>query len=72
MDSTTNSLNWFEIPVTDMQRAKHFYQTIFSVHMDEQEMMGFQMAMFPFEPGGGKAAGRWYKAKVTNHPQKAP
>jgi len=57
MDTTTNSLNWFEIPVTDMQRAKHFYQTIFSVHMDEQEMMGFQMAMFPFEAGGGKAAG---------------
>lgn len=47
MDATTNSLNWFEIPVTDMPRARHFYQVIFSMHMNESEMMGMQMAFFP-------------------------
>ena len=57
MDTTTNSINWFEIPVTDMQRAKHFYQVIFSMHMDETEMMGMKMASFPYAPGSGKASG---------------
>lgn len=57
MDTTTNSLNWFEIPVTDMHRAKHFYQVIFSMHMDESEMMGMKMAMFPYLPTSGKASG---------------
>ncbi len=57
MDATTNSLNWFEIPVTDMQRAKHFYQVIFGMHMDESTMMGMQMAFFPYESGNGKASG---------------
>ena len=57
MDASTNSINWFEIPVTDMKRAKHFYQVIFSIHMDETEMMGMQMAFFPYEMGSGKASG---------------
>ena len=57
MDATTNAINWFEIPVTDMQRAKHFYQVIFSIHLDESEMMGMKMASFPYTPGSGKASG---------------
>jgi uncharacterized protein len=62
METTTNSLNWFEIPVLDMQRAKHFYQVIFSMHMDETEMMGMQMAFFPYENGSGKASGALVKS----------
>ena len=54
MDASTNSINWFEIPVTDMKRAKHFYQVIFSIHMDETEMMGMQMAFFPYEMEAAK------------------
>jgi uncharacterized protein len=57
MDTTTNSLNWFEIPVRDMARAKNFYQVIFSIHMHEMEMMGMIMAGFPGEPGSGKVSG---------------
>lgn len=57
MDATTNSLNWFEIPVTDMGRARHFYQVIFSMHMDLGNMMDMQMAYFPGEAGSGKASG---------------
>jgi predicted enzyme related to lactoylglutathione lyase len=63
MESTTNSLNWFEIPVVDMQRAKHFYQVIFSMHMSETEMMGMQMAFFPYENGSGKASGALVKSE---------
>lgn len=62
MNADTNALNWFEIPVTDMDRAKHFYQVIFSIHMDVMDMMDMQMAGFPYTPGTGKAAGALVKS----------
>ena len=62
MNKDTNSLNWFEIPVTDMARAKHFYQVAFGIHMDEENMMDIQMAYFPFAPGSGKASGALAKS----------
>lgn len=63
MDANINSINWFEIPVDDMQRAKHFYQVIFSIHMDEQEMMNMQMTTFPYDPGNGKVGGALVKSE---------
>ena len=57
MDSTTNALNWFEIPATNLKRSKKFYETIFDIEMVEMEMDGAKFAMFPFEPGTGKASG---------------
>jgi len=57
MDTTTNSLNWFEIPVKDITRARHFYQVAFGIHMNEMEMMGMRMAGFPGENGNGKVSG---------------
>jgi|SRR5215831_280462 len=63
MDATTNSLNWFEIPVTDMLRAKHFYQVILSMHMEETDMMGMQMAFFPYNTSNGKASGALVKGE---------
>ena len=57
MDSTTNALNWFEISVADMDRAKKFYETVFDVKMEQMEMMGMKMAMFPAENMNGKVSG---------------
>jgi len=57
MDNTTNALNWFEIASTDIKRAKQFYQTIFNIQMEEQEMMNIKMAFFPYAPESGKASG---------------
>ena len=64
MDTTTNAINWFEIPVTDMQRAKHFYQVVFGIHMEEMNMpdMGMEMAGFPYETNSGKATGALVKS----------
>ena len=62
MDATTNSLNWFDIPVSDMGRAKHFYQVLFSMHMHDGNMPGSEMALFPYEPGSGKASGALVKS----------
>jgi len=33
-----NAVNWFEIPVTNYQRAKTFYQTILSVSISDMPM----------------------------------
>ncbi|MEP7235281.1 MAG: VOC family protein [Ignavibacteriota bacterium] len=58
MDKNTNSLNWFEIPATDISRAQNFYETVFQVKMEAMpEMMGMKMAGFPAEMGSGKANG---------------
>jgi predicted enzyme related to lactoylglutathione lyase len=58
MDATTNSLNWFEIPALDIDRAKKFYDTIFGIDMVVlPEMMGMKMAGFSMEMGSGKASG---------------
>jgi predicted enzyme related to lactoylglutathione lyase len=57
MTDQENSLNWFEISVTDISRAKRFYETIFGIEMPEQEMMGMQMAFFPAEDMNGKVSG---------------
>lgn len=63
MNEDTNAINWFEIPVTDMARAKHFYQVAFGIHMHEENMMSIQMAYFPFAPGNGKASGALAKSE---------
>ncbi len=57
MDANTNALNWFEISVTDIARAKKFYEEIFSIEMQEQDMMGMKMAYFPADMMGGKVGG---------------
>lgn len=66
MDKTTNALNWFEIPATDISRAQKFYETIFDIKMDVMpEMMGMKMVGFPMEMGNGKASGAL--AQSPNH-----
>ncbi|MBK6446387.1 MAG: VOC family protein [Bacteroidetes bacterium] len=57
MDPKANSLNWFEISVSDIKRAKSFYETVFGIKMDQQENMGMQMAFFPSEDMNGKVSG---------------
>lgn len=57
MTDKENALNWFEISVADIKRAKTFYENIFGIQMQEQEMMGMQMAFFPAEDMNGKVSG---------------
>jgi uncharacterized protein len=58
MDKNSNSLNWFEIPVTNLIRAKRFYETIFQIKMELMpEMLGMKMAAFPWETGSEKVNG---------------
>lgn len=57
MNENSNSLNWFEIPALDLDRARKFYETIFGIQMETMEMMNMKMAMFPYGVESGKAGG---------------
>lgn len=50
IDSETNILTWFEIPVTELQRAKRFYETILDIEMMERKDGADEAAFFPFNP----------------------
>ncbi len=52
----TNTLNWFEIPVGNMERATTFYGAIFEITLkSDPAMPGYHMAMFPDQGGVGGA-----------------
>jgi len=66
MKSTENALNWFEIAVSDIARAKKFYEKIFDIEMQQTDMNGSLMAFFPTENmsthvGGGLVQHEMYK-----------
>ncbi len=42
-----NVVCWFEIPVSDMQRAKAFYERVFGIRLELTRMDEYEMAMFP-------------------------
>ncbi|MCW0219675.1 MAG: VOC family protein [Prosthecobacter sp.] len=44
-----NALNWFEIYVTDIQRARTFYETILNTQLVEAEGSSIPMAIFPYD-----------------------
>ena len=64
--NTSNALNWFEIPANDLSRARKFYETVFSVELEEYPgMAGMEMIGFPSEMGNGKVSGALVKS--PNH-----
>jgi len=50
-------VGWFEIPVTDMDRAKTFYDAVFNIEVQVQDFGGTLMAWFPFAEGKLGASG---------------
>lgn len=38
---------WFEIPVSDMERAKKFYETVFKIDINIVDFGGLLMGWFP-------------------------
>ena len=52
-----NMINWFEVAVSDFERAKKFYEAIFNFEIQTAEMGGSTMGFFPYEPNSGKVSG---------------
>ena len=61
-----NPVNWFEIPVTDMERARKFYEKVFDLKVEVNEWEeGMVMGIFPFDHTTVGASGALIKNK--NH-----
>ncbi len=59
-----NLINWFEIPVTDMERATRFYSRLLDQEVQQAETMGFPYAFLPMDRegvGGALAQGENYQ-----------
>lgn len=50
IDEQTNVLTWFEIPVTDIDRAQKFYETILDIKMVNRTDGDDEAVFFPFDP----------------------
>ena len=54
-------VGWFEISVSDMDRAKTFYETVFKVEIKVQDFGGTLMGWFPDNDGVYGATGSLVK-----------
>ena len=55
---------YFEIPVTNMDRAVAFYEELMELKLDRQIVDGYEMALFPFANGAPGATGALAKGDV--------
>lgn len=68
-----NAVGWFEIPVTDMQRAKKFYEAVFNIAISVNQFGEFKMGWFPSDHSKSGATGslvqhEMYKPSATDGP----
>ncbi|MFN9357676.1 MAG: VOC family protein [Alphaproteobacteria bacterium] len=59
-----NPVFHFEIPVTDMDRAIGFYETVFGFRLRREVVDGHEMAFFPRTDGAPGASGALAKGDV--------
>ncbi|MCG8702193.1 MAG: VOC family protein [Bacteroidales bacterium] len=56
-----NVVNWFEIPVSDIERAVNFYSSVFEIKLEKLPMPGTEMFAFPWQEGGENSTGALVK-----------
>lgn len=62
--TSKHAINWFELPVVDLERARRFYETVLGRPLKTVTFGGTPMAMFPSD---GDAVGG---ALVADHKRK--
>ena len=50
IDKHANVITWFEIPVSDIDRAKAFYETILDIEMVKRNDGTNEAVFFPYDP----------------------
>lgn len=63
MATQTNPVNWFEIPTSDLNRAKSFYESILGVELALNEMGPLKMAWFPMQHDSPGSTGTLIQAE---------
>ncbi len=59
-----NVVGWFEIPVSDMERAIRFYEEVFNFKIQRNQMGPLDMGWFPWTDGDGPGAA----GSLVKHP----
>ncbi|MFD0862429.1 VOC family protein [Sungkyunkwania multivorans] len=67
----TNLVGWYEIPVTDMDRAKKFYETVFDMEISMHDLGGFKMGWFPSDHEKPGATGSLVQHEMYEPSEKA-
>ncbi len=68
----SNMVGWFEIPVADIDRAKTFYETVFQIEIQLQDLGETKMGWFPWVDDKQGTSGSliqnkdWYKPSDTD------
>jgi uncharacterized protein len=55
--ATTNPVGWFDIHVSNMTRAKKFYETVFNIQLVDLPMEWGRQSLFPFDHEGPNISG---------------
>lgn len=66
MEYVTNAVSWVEIPVTDFERAKKFYSTIFDYEMPEMIMDNVRMGFLLYNQEQGGIGGAIVQGEGCN------
>jgi len=66
MSKPKNAAVWFEIPVTDMARAKRFYEAVLATQLIDDDSGPNPMALFPVQDMGAGVSGHLYPGKPAS------
>jgi uncharacterized protein len=55
--NSVNPVGWFDIHVSDMGRAKKFYETVFNVKLTDLPLEWGKQSIFPFSPENPNISG---------------
>jgi len=64
MIKENNPVVYFEIPVTDLERARKFYSHVFGFRFEKEMIDDYEMLLFPFEETGSGISGALAKGDV--------
>lgn len=64
MKKSSNPVVYFEIPVTDMNRAVKFYTAVFNFSFEKDMIDHNEMALFPFEAANAGISGALAKGEI--------
>lgn len=61
-----NPVGWFDLTVTDLDRAKKFYETVFNWQLTDLPAEWGRQSVFPFHPGSPNSSGALVEQKERN------
>ncbi len=55
--NSSNPVGWFDIHVSNLERAKKFYETVFNLKLQDLPLEWGRQSLFPFDPTGSNISG---------------